>query len=802
MTRIDRPPGAIRPAIRPAIGLAFVLALGPASVVGLASVLVFRVDAALAAVPSAVPSAAPSAVPSAAPEWPQWRGPDRAGVAPGARLPAALPSELPLVWRAEAGPGYSTPVLSGGRVYFMERAGEDEDEAVRCIDGATGKPIWRAAYAAPFTASPNARRHGTSPKSTTAVTDGRVFAFGITGVLTALDAADGRILWQRDLATEYRSSPLFGVAASPLVEDGVVVLPVGHKEGRGALMAFRVETGETAWKAFEDGPSYGSAIAAELAGVRQAIGFTAKHLVGAALADGTELWSYPFELPWDETIVTPLVWKGNVVFAGRDDGGTRAIRLRREGDGDDRGDRDRQGARLAVEELWVQEDAPVYMSSPVIRGDRLYAIEHGTGRLICLRLDDGSIAWKEGRHGDYASLVLAGDRILILASSGTLSVVDAASDAYREVASWKVSEKPTYAHLVVSGSRLLVRDAESVMAFDLAEDAAPPPAPRSGAADVRFESSPGAIEISVGGRPFATYAYADPATPRPYFAHVRAPSGVKVTRAFPPGPDDPKDHATMHPGIWLAFGDLGGEDFWRLRARVVHDGFVEEPRGGDGRGSFALRNLYLAASGDRVVCTEVARHDVLVRPGGWLLVVSSELSSDADFAFGDQEEMGLGLRLATSIAVKAGRGGRILDAEGRRDEAGIWGKSAAWCDYAGVVEGKPAGATVLPDPANFRPSWYHVRDYGLLVANPFGRKALTGGETSRVVVKAGERFRLRFGVLVHGGEYDPEAAYEDFLKALGEIDHRRADIAPQGSGRIDDQTAPPPLHEGGSAPAS
>lgn len=389
-------------------------------------------------------------------EWPQWRGPNRDGVAVGARLPRSWPRELPLLWRAEAGPGYSTPVLAGGRVYFLERRGEDE--VVRCLDGETGAEIWRSAYAAPYEPNPSARKHGPWPKSTTTVAEGRVHAFGVSGILSALDAGDGKVLWRRDLEREFSSSPTFGVAASPLVADGLVILPVGYKEARGGLMAFRAATGENAWKAVEDGPSYGSAIAADLAGVRQAICFTAKNLVGVALADGRELWRYPFEVPFDETIVTPLVWKGGVVFAGRSNGGTRAIRLRREGE------------RCAYEEIW-KRDAPVYMSSPVISGDSYFALEHGTGRLFCLRLEDGSLAWKEGDFGDYASLVLAGDKILILDSSGRLIVIEASRESYREVASYRVSEKPTYAHLVVAGSRLLARDAASVLCFELGQRA-------------------------------------------------------------------------------------------------------------------------------------------------------------------------------------------------------------------------------------------------------------------------------------------------------------------------------------------
>jgi hypothetical protein len=79
------------------------------------------------------------------------------------------------------------------------------------------------------------------------------------------------------------------------------------------------------------------------------------------------------------------------------------------------------------------------------------------------------------------------------------------------------------------------------------------------------------------------------------------------------------------------------------------------------------------------------------------------------------------------------------------------------------VEGQPVGVTLMPDPKNFRRCWFHARDYGVLVANPFGRNAFTRGERSQVVVWAGETFRLRFGVLVHAGKVDVAAAYKEWL---------------------------------------
>jgi hypothetical protein len=269
---------------------------------------------------------------------------------------------------------------------------------------------------------------------------------------------------------------------------------------------------------------------------------------------------------------------------------------------------------------------------------------------------------------------------------------------------------------------------------------------------VAFHEEPGSLLITIGDNPFATYVYADETITRPYFAHVHAPCGLQVTRTHPPQPGDSDDHADMHPGLWLAFGDLSGHDYWRLKAKVKGGEFVKEPTGGPGKGTFIVRNRYLATDSDAVVCIEICEYTVRVRPEGYLLISDSTFSSDtADFYFGDQEEMGLGVRMATPIAVKSGKGGRILDSEGRANEDGIWGNQAAWCDYSGIVDGHGAGICIMPHSGNFRPCWWHTRDYGFMAANPFGVNAFTGGDPSRVVVKQGNSFRLRYGILVHDG---------------------------------------------------
>jgi len=287
---------------------------------------------------------------------------------------------------------------------------------------------------------------------------------------------------------------------------------------------------------------------------------------------------------------------------------------------------------------------------------------------------------------------------------------------------------------------------------------------------VVFKPGKGRLEILVRGRPFAVYVYRDKKIQRPYFTAVTAQNGQQVTRHHPPRPGvDSTDHDTMHPGIHLAFGDLGGSDFWRNRGRVVHVRFVELPWSGARQGSFAVVNRYQV--GSRIVCREVCRHRVMIRPHGIMLTYESKFSSESsDFAFGDQEEMGLGVRVDRELRVKGGRGS-IIDSEGRRNEKNVWGRQALWCGYSGVKDGQHIGLALMPDPGNFRKSWFHARDYGFLLANPFGRKAFTRGKPSRVNVPKGTVFQLKYGVLVHGTPADEpvdlKAAYADFLSLIG-----------------------------------
>ena len=256
------------------------------------------------------------------------------------------------------------------------------------------------------------------------------------------------------------------------------------------------------------------------------------------------------------------------------------------------------------------------------------------------------------------------------------------------------------------------------------------------------------LVITHDGTPVAHYVFKDAKIRRPYLAHVHTPDGIQVTRNHPPvAGTDPADHDTMHPGLWLAFGDVGGQDFWRNKATIRHERISEAPSSRKDKLTFATESALIATNGDAFA--KLTSHLTFAAlTNAFLLAWDAAITPTADgFYFGDQEEMGFGVRVATPVSEK--NGGVIQTSEGLKGAKATWGKTAAWSDYSGVISNRTVGVTLIPDPKNFRASWFHNRDYGLMVANPFGQKAFTAGEASRVPVKRGETFHLRFTAFIH-----------------------------------------------------
>lgn len=291
-----------------------------------------------------------------------------------------------------------------------------------------------------------------------------------------------------------------------------------------------------------------------------------------------------------------------------------------------------------------------------------------------------------------------------------------------------------------------------------------------------FDETQDELRIFLGKQRIATYLKDHDQLTRRAFVNVSTPGGIQVTRNWPARKPEDRDpgyrgedgiiHPIMHPGLWMGFGWIDGNDYWRLQARVVHDGWIKGPTGSKDEATFTARNRYLSKDGDRTVCVETCRIRFLRRPEGVLLDWDSSFQSDErDFLFGDQEESGLAIRVASPIRVQGGNG-TITNNRGETNGAGTWGKPMKWIDYSGTIQGKRVGLLVMPHPDNPRPSWSHSRDYGVVVSNPFLKQPKERRQPYVTTpVKKGEMFRLRYGVLVYetGAGSDVSAIAEELL---------------------------------------
>ncbi|MCA9119967.1 MAG: PmoA family protein [Planctomycetaceae bacterium] len=281
-----------------------------------------------------------------------------------------------------------------------------------------------------------------------------------------------------------------------------------------------------------------------------------------------------------------------------------------------------------------------------------------------------------------------------------------------------------------------------------------------------FELQEDRLVVTHAAKPLVEYVFRDPKILRPYFANLYGPTGEKITRSHPPiSGKDSTDHSTMHPGIWLGFGDINGVDFWRNRGRIQHMRFVTPPTATESQLIFAEESKLLTPDGTTMGGL-INSFELCRRPAGWRIVWDATFTAtDLELVFGDQEEMGLGARIATDCTEV--QGGTLVNSHGETSAKETWGKPARWCDYSGTRDGQRIGITLMAGPMNFRESWWHNRDYGVFVANPFGRAAMGQGTKSAVPIKMGESLRLVFGAALHDGQdYDPELEYEHFLQSI------------------------------------
>jgi hypothetical protein len=296
----------------------------------------------------------------------------------------------------------------------------------------------------------------------------------------------------------------------------------------------------------------------------------------------------------------------------------------------------------------------------------------------------------------------------------------------------------------------------------------PPAAPQH----VAVRERPGSVlDVEIGGRRVTSYHYG-PDLARAFLYPLIGPDGEPVTRGFPmlDLPDERKDHP-HHRSVWVAHGDVNGVDDWSEgpgHGRIVHRSFLAVTSG-PVLGEIAEVNDWVSSTGESVL-REERRWTIFGLPDD-LRIIDLQSTYHASYGavtFGDTKEGGLlSVRVATSMDARGD--GQIENAVGSIGEKETWGKRAHWCDYAGPVKGRWVGITIMDHPDNpLHPTYWHVRDYGLMTANPFGLSYYRPGrgECGDWTIPAGEQRTFYYRLYVHRGDAAAghvAARYQDFI---------------------------------------
>jgi len=394
--------------------------------------------------PAALP-AVPAAAETGA-DWPGFRGPDRDGIIRGVRIQTDWSASPPVeLWRRPIGPGWSSFAVRGDLLYTQEQRGDDE--LVTCYRVTTGKPVWRHRDAARFWEA-NA---GPGPRGTPTLSGGRVYTFGGTGILNALDAGNGAVVWSRNAASDTGTEvPYWGFSSSPLAVGDIVIVAAA-----GRLVAYDRAAGERCWLGPAGGAGYSSPHLATIDGVAQILLLSGVGALSVAPADGTLLWEHPW--PGVPIVQPALIAGGDVLINTADSGGgigTRRLAVAHGPGG------------WTVKERWTSKGLRPYFNDFVVHKGHAYGFD---GRILaCIDLEDGTRKWKGGRYGN-GQLVLLPDQdlLLVLSEKGELALVGATPDRLTELARSPAIEGKTWNHPALVGDVLLVRNGQEMAAFRL-----------------------------------------------------------------------------------------------------------------------------------------------------------------------------------------------------------------------------------------------------------------------------------------------------------------------------------------------
>ena len=384
---------------------------------------------------------------SAHADWPQWLGPNRTGISSETGLLTTWATDGPtVVWEKELGEGFSGISVVDGRVYTMFSAGEDE--FVICLKEKTGEEIWRFRTGAKF----YERQGGNGPRSQPTVDGERVFVLSAEGWLYALNAKDGKKLWLVDLYDGLGSRvPKFGFSTSPLIENDLLLLEVGTRQG--TFIALDKTNGAVKWASQRDIVSYSSPIAADIAGIRQVVFVSGEAAVGLSPADGSLYWRFPWHTSYDLNVATPILVPPDRIFISSGyDHGAALLQISQEGDG------------LSVKKVWESRGMKNHFGTSLLIGDYIYGFDNAI--LKCIEAETGKEQWRRRGYGK-GTLIYADGQLIILSDKGKLALADASPLNFSEKVSAQVLSGKCWTPPTLANGKIFVRDMHKIVCMDV-----------------------------------------------------------------------------------------------------------------------------------------------------------------------------------------------------------------------------------------------------------------------------------------------------------------------------------------------
>jgi outer membrane protein assembly factor BamB len=391
-------------------------------------------------------------------DWPQWLGPKRDGgtrevVAPWTAAPKVL-------WRRSVDPGFSSPVVAGGRVFLHTCVKDKEQEQVIALDAVTGKVVWQADYPRP----PFKSVLGNGPRATPTVAGKHLYTMGINGVLSCFEAATGTKVWQVDLYSQFKADlPAFAVCCSPLVIGNRVLGSIGGK-GR-CVVALDTDTGAVQWQALDDPASTSSPVlfaggARPRGAPPDVVLMTPLRVVGLSPLDGSLRWEHAMVFQPSGTSPTPIAI-GDRLVASTQAHGAVAVQVSARDD------------QMTATPAWQNKELKSYFSSGVAGGDLLFLVTNTIeplpeAKLTCLEARTGKQLWSKANVGYFhAGVIRTGDgKLLVLSDAGELSLLEADAKGAKVVARAKVCGGTLVTPALADG-RLYVRDDKELICLQL-----------------------------------------------------------------------------------------------------------------------------------------------------------------------------------------------------------------------------------------------------------------------------------------------------------------------------------------------